>query len=149
MPSPSPTPVPCVTYKTVYVAYTAPDIAPLYGYKVKWRLAGETTWNAVANQYNNPISIANIPACNNLEVSVQADCGNGSVGQEIIVAIPGNSTTCYTFILTDVATYSYTPCGGTSVSTVNNTSAESPLSICAKDGSVSGGAFTRSGTCGS
>ena len=146
--SASPTPVPCVTYKTLYVSYTPPEIAPINGYKVKWKVASATVWNVEPNQYNNPISIANVPACNNLQVSIQADCGNGSVGQEIIVAVPGATTTCYTFVLNAVATYTYTPCGSTTASTINNTSTVSPLSVCAVDGSVSGGAFTRSGTCG-
>lgn len=143
-----PTSTACATYKTLFIVFTTPEIPPYNGYKVKWKVATDTTWTVEPNQFNNPISIPNVPACNSLQVSIQADCGNGSTGQEIIVAVPGVNSTCYSFTLNDLGTYTYTACGSSTPSTVVNSSTTSPTVVCAVDGSVSGGSFTRGNQCG-
>ena len=135
----------CSTFKTLSVSFTAPVIAPANGYKIRWRIAGGT-WTDVPNQYNNPVTIANVPACFNLEVAIKADCGGGNFGQEIIAAVTGGTTNCAEFELMATATYTYVPCGQTTPVTVNN-NAGSTQSVCAVDGTVSGGPYTYLNSC--
>ena len=136
---------PCGTLKTLSVSFSPPAIPPANGYKVRWRIAGDV-WINVPNQYNNPITIAGVPACFNLEVGIQADCGNGNTGPEIIAGVTGSVTTCYQFILLDTANYTYVPCGSTTPVTVTSNSA-TPVEVCAVDGTVTGGSFTRTVAC--
>lgn len=139
-------PVTCSTYKTLQVSFLPPAIPPANGYIVKWRVAGDDEWIAVPPQYNNPITIAGVPACFNLEVSIQANCGEGNLGPANIVSVAGGVSTCYTFQFLDTANYQYVPCGSTTPVTVSNVSG-SPTSVCAVDGTVSGGAFSRTTMC--
>jgi hypothetical protein len=138
--------LPCISYQVLNVAFTAPTIPPVNGYVVKWRVVGETEWNVVSNQYNNPVQIAGVPTCYAIEGTIQADCGGGNLGNPINFALSAQASSCYTFTLLQSANYTYVSCGGTQVSTVTN-SASQPTSICAIDGSVSGGSFTRSSSC--
>lgn len=137
--------IPCSTTKTLSVSFTPPPFTPANGYKIRWRIAGGS-WVDVPNQYNNPVTIANVPACYNLEVSIQADCGGGNLGTAIIAAVTGGVSTCYYFELLNSANYTYVPCGSSTPVTVTN-NASSPLSVCAVDGSVEGGSFTRTVQC--
>ena len=136
---------PCATYKTLQVAYIPPAITPANGYLVKWRVVGDPVWNVVT-QYGNPIQITGVPACYNIEGTIQANCGNENFGQLINFAVTGSATTCYNFELLDSANYSYVPCGSTTPVTVTNNSS-SPTTVCAVDGTVTGGAFTRTTQC--
>lgn len=135
----------CSTFKTLSVSFSAPVIAPSNGYKLRWRVVGGS-WTDVPNQYNNPVTIASVPACFNLEVGIKADCGSGNFGQEIIVAVAGGTQTCYQFELLNSANYTYVPCSQTAEVTVTNNTTQ-PLTICAVDGTVTGGSFTRTIQC--
>lgn len=136
---------PCATYKTLQVSFTEPDIPPANGYVVKWRVVGETNWNTV-NQNQNPIQIAGVPACFNIEGTIQANCGNGNLGNIINFAVTGTTQVCYNFQLLNTASYTYVPCGQSSPVNVNNVSG-SPQTVCAIDGTVTGGTFTRLTQC--
>lgn len=135
----------CSTFKTLQVSFTAPAVAPSNGYLVKWRVVGETNWNTVT-QNQNPITIAGVPACFNIEGTIQADCGGGNYGSIINFSAAGGTTSCYSFQLLNTATYTYVPCGQTQSSTVSNVSS-APQTICAVDGTVSGGSYTRTTSC--
>lgn len=135
----------CSSYKTLVVNFNAPAIPPANGYKVSWRVVGES-WIDVPNQFNNPITISNVPTCYNLEVSVQADCGDGNLGTAVIVAVTGVGSNCYNFILLDNGTYFYKPCG-IEVEEQIVVNENFPPTICATDGTVRGGSFTRTVQC--
>lgn len=140
--------LPCSTYKTAVITLTPPAIAPLNGYKVKWRVVGETAWNTYPNQTSNPISIVGVPACYNIEVSLAAD-GDGSTCSEVIVPIAGN-TECWQFILNDEgATYMYTPCNQTNsvMMVITPGMSNEQKTVCAVLGTVSGGTFTQIAQC--
>jgi len=137
--------LPCSTYKTLEISFNSPSIPPANGYIVKWRVVGQTNWNTVY-QNQNPITIANVPACFNIEGTIQANCGNGNLGAEIIFAVSGATTVCYNFQLLDTGLYVYVPCGGAGSVNVNNVSS-SPQTVCAIDGSVTGGSYTRTSEC--
>lgn len=136
----------CFTYRTLSITYTEPEIAPSNGYLIKWRIAGNTGWNTISGLYGNPLQITNIPTCYNIEGTVQADCGNGNLGTAVNFAVSGTTVGCYNFQLLEDRTYTFTPCNQSEPVSLFNNSA-SPTTVCALDGSVSGGTFTRGTSC--
>lgn len=136
----------CNSYKTLQIDFNEPDVAPKNGYVVKWRAVGATTWNQVANQFGNPLYVSNVPVCQNIEGTIQADCGSGNFGTAINFAVTALVGDCYTFTLLEDASYSYIPCASSQEATIQNL-ASAPSQICALDNSVSGGHFTRLGIC--
>ena len=130
----------CSTFRTLQVSFTDPLIAPASGYIVKWRPVGTIDWNTV-NQNQNPITIAGVPACFNIEGTIQANCGGGNLGSVVNFSATSSSAECRSIRLLDTAAYTYVPCSGLQTVTVNNF-ANSPTTVCAKDGTVSGGTFT-------
>lgn len=73
--------VPCSTTKDLYISFTPPTPAPAGGYIVKWRPVGETGWNIVApTPTSSPVIVAGVPACANIEGTVQTNCGGGVTG---------------------------------------------------------------------
>lgn len=74
-------PQPCTITKTLQIAFTPPSTLPTNGYIVKWRIVGATTWNTVSpNPTNSPVNIAAVPACENIEGTIQTNCGGGNTG---------------------------------------------------------------------
>lgn len=130
----------CSTFRSLQVAFTAPTIAPANGYVVKWRPVGTPTWNTVS-QNQNPVVIAGVPTCFNIEGTIQADCGGGNLGNPVVFSVTSSSAECRSLRLLDTAAYTYIPCGSNVPVTVNNF-ANSPTVVCSKDGTVSGGQFT-------
>lgn len=130
----------CSTFKTLQVAFVEPTIPPANGYVVKWRPVGTTTWNTVS-QNQNPVIIAGVPTCFNIEGTIQANCGDGNLGTPVVFAVTSSSSECRSIQLIQTAVYTYVPCNGGSPVTVNNLSS-SPTTVCAQDGTVSGGTFT-------
>lgn len=131
---------PCSTNRTLQISFTNPTIAPASGYIVNWRPVGTIAWNTV-NQNQNPITIAGVPACFNIEGTIQANCGSGNVGSIVNFSVTSSSSECRSIQLLQTATYTYVPCSGSTAVTVNNNSG-SPTTVCAKDGTVTGGTFT-------
>jgi hypothetical protein len=137
----------CSSTKTLVINYTsASNILPAGGYTIQWRIAGSSTWYTVANKTTNPISIPNVPTCFSIEGKILADCGTGQLTELETFGVTGVSSSCVSYSLIDTATYTYTPCGGFQQTTVFNNSA-TPQSICAVEGSVSGGQFTYLSVC--
>lgn len=131
---------PCSSFGTLEVSFTSPTITPANGYLVKWRPVGTTEWNTLT-QFQNPITIAGVPTCFNIEGTIQANCGDGNFGVPVTFAVTSSSSTCRNIRLLDTASYSYVPCNSSLPVTVNNNSGN-PTTVCAKDGTVTGGTFT-------
>lgn len=139
--------LPCSTTKTLVINYTsASGILPAGGYTIQWRAVGTTTWNTVSNKTSNPISIPNVPTCYSIEGKILADCGDGVLNELETFAVTGIETSCSNYILLDSATYTYTPCSSKdSISVYNNEG--TPQTVCAVEGTITGGQFTRIGAC--
>lgn len=142
---------PCNTLKTLTIDYVTTSITPSGGYTVQWRAVGDDVWHTEPNKRANPIVISGVPSCYPLEVKLLVDCGTGLQTVETFGVAGSGSSTCYTFDLLDTAQYTYTPCGSTSSVTVyNNSTTELTAtnnSICAIDGTVSGGGYSRRDQC--
>lgn len=142
---------PCNTLKTLTIDYSTTSITPSGGYTVKWRAVGDDVWHLEPNKRANPIVISGVPSCYPLEVQLLVDCGTGLQVVETFGVQGSGSSSCYEFGLLDTAQYTYTPCGTSSSVTIYNTSTigiqEVNPTICAVDGSVSGGGYTRLDQC--
>lgn len=143
-----PVTTPCNTLKTLTIQYVTTSIMPNMGYTVQWRIVGDEVWHTEPNKRANPIVIAGVPSCYPLEVKLLVDCGTGLQVVETF-GVQGTATaTCYTFEFLDSGQYTYTPCGSTTPVTIyNSVGLEVAQNICAVDGSVSGGRFTRMDQC--
>lgn len=143
--------LPCSTLKTLTIQYSTESIMPNLGYTVQWRAVGTETWYTEANKKANPIVISGVPTCYPLEVRLMVDCGTGLQTVETFGVQGSGTSTCYTFSLLDTAEYTYTPCGTTSSRTIYNNSnigiGVVSQTICAVDGSVSGGGYSRGTEC--
>lgn len=140
---------PCNTLKTLTISYTTASIMPSGGYTVQWRVVGDEIWHTEPNKRANPIVISGVPSCYPLEVNLMVDCGTGLQIVETFGVQGSGGASCYTFEFLDNAQYTYTPCGSTtSISVYNNADLnETTQSVCAIDGSVSGGRYTRVDQC--
>jgi hypothetical protein len=139
---------PCSSLKTLSIQYTTSSITPDSGYTVQWRAVGDDVWHTEPNKRANPIVISGVPSCYPLEVRLMVDCGSGLEIVETFGVEGSGSATCYTYEFLDSAQYTYTPCGGTtSVSVYNSSMSEVSQTVCAIDGTVSGGAFIRRDQC--
>jgi hypothetical protein len=66
----------CPILKTLQISFTAPNPVPDNGYRVKWRVVGTTTYTTATGPFtNSPVVLNNIPACENVEGTVEAVCG--------------------------------------------------------------------------
>lgn len=127
---------PCDRYRVLTLNYVAPEITPEKGYIVKWRVVGEVAWNTIENMLNNPILIPNVPACYNIEGTIQADCGSENFGKEVYFAVGSAVKTCFLYSLSDAnTTYTYTSCNTNKTETINV--ATNPVTISAYEGSIS------------
>lgn len=137
---------PCNDLKTLTINYSSGSVMPDSGYTVQWRIVGTTDWHTEPNKRANPITISGVPSCYALEARLMVDCGSGLQVVEVF-AVQGTSTnTCYTFKLLETASYTYTPCNSTIPQTVYN-QLGSEQTICAINNTVTGGAYSRLGTC--
>lgn len=137
----------CSTYKTIQVDFTEPEIKPLNGYLIKWRVQGTSDWVQLPNQFGTPIFIPSVPICQNIEGTISADCGSGNFGNPMTFGVSAEIGTCYSFQLLQDAQYSFLPCGQNSEAQFVQNIASTPTTICATDGTVSGGHYSRLGTC--
>lgn len=82
----------CSDTRTVSVSFTAPTPAPSGGYIVKWKKSADadSTYTQVTpNPTASPVSIPNVPACDDLTISVQASCGGGTTSTAALTTITG------------------------------------------------------------
>ena len=141
---------PCNSLKTLTINYTTSSIMPNGGYTVQWRVVGDEIWHTEPNKRANPIVISGVPSCYPLEVKLLVDCGDGLETVETFGVEGSGTSACYTFELLDSAQYTYTPCGTTNSASIFNSAlvgSEVAQNICAVDGTVSGGRFTRKDQC--
>lgn len=142
---------PCNSLKTLTIAYSTESITPSGGYTVKWRAVGDDIWHLEPNKRANPIVISGVPSCYPLEVQLLVDCGTGLQVVETFGVQGSGGSSCYSFDLLDTGQYTYTPCGSTNSVSIYNTTSVDVLSanqnICAVDGSVSGGRYSRKDQC--
>jgi hypothetical protein len=142
---------PCNSLKTLTIEYSTSSIMPSSGYTIQWRVVGDEVWYTEPNKRANPIVISGVPSCFPLEVKLLVDCGSGLEVVETFGVSGSGSSSCYEFELLDTTQYTYTPCGASSPITVYNSAGLGTESlqqtVCAIDGSVIGGRFTRMGQC--
>lgn len=136
----------CTSIGALRITVTLPvgAVAPLNGYRVKYRPitpANNAPWTYFT-QNQNPIVIPGVSLCDNLEGTVEADCGNSNFGTIKTFYVPALATPCKTYRLTSPqVTYTYFPCNSDVSSTIFNTgsTAQNGLTICAKQNTVTGG----------
>lgn len=136
--------LPCSTPKTLSVGYTAPAIAPVNGYTLRWRPTGTVAWTEITNQTNNPITTT-VNGCFQLDVELYADCGNGNTSIPFFTTV-GTTNPCMSYELVDNAIYTYVPCGTTVVVNVSNNSG-TPATVCAVQNTVVGGTSNEGSLC--
>lgn len=141
----------CNSLKNLTIEYATSSIMPSSGYTVQWRIVGNEVWYTEPNKRANPIVISGVPSCFPLEVRLMVDCGSGLEVVETFGVEGSGTSLCYEFQLLDTAQYSYTPCGSSSPVSVYNSAALGVESleqtVCAIDGSVIGGRYTRMEKC--
>jgi hypothetical protein len=83
----------CLTCtRSISVSFTAASPAPANGYIVKWKKVSEPTSSFVQvlpNPTASPVIISNVPACDDIDVVVQASCGPGFTSQEVTAVATG------------------------------------------------------------
>jgi hypothetical protein len=66
----------CPILKTVTVTFIPPAPAPSGGYRVKWRVKGTSSYTTATGPFtSSPIVLTNIPACEDIEGTIENDCG--------------------------------------------------------------------------
>lgn len=66
----------CPVTKTLRIVFTAPNPVPSSGYRIKWRVVGSSTYITEAGPFlSSPATINNVPACEDVEGTVEGVCG--------------------------------------------------------------------------
>jgi hypothetical protein len=113
----------CTTLKILNIQWNAPTIPPSEGYTIRYRPVGASNWttHVLANPVATSVAIPNVQACTDVEVSIQANCGDGRFGFETTTIIPAGSRQCRDYQLVNSSgqsiTYSYFTCDGVEMST--------------------------------
>lgn len=82
----------CNTTRSLVVSFTGSNPAPANGYIVKWKTASQSLYTQVVpNPTASPVTITNVPACENINVSVQSACAPGSTSSEVTTTVTGLS----------------------------------------------------------
>lgn len=67
----------CPILKTLQISFTPPATLPTNGYRIKWRVVGTSTYTTAVGPFiGSPAVLSNIPACENVEGTVEAICGS-------------------------------------------------------------------------
>ena len=81
----------CPITKTLTVSFTGSTPAPSNGYIVKWAIPNGA-WNFVSpNPTSSPVTIPNVPACENVTVVMQSQCDNSQVSSEQTIVATGST----------------------------------------------------------
>lgn len=95
----------CPITKTLTVNFTGSDPAPAGGYIVKWA-AGNGSWNYVTpNPTSSPISIPNVPVCEDITVVMQSQCDNSQVSAEQTTVVPAYSSNVCSDVISGTHTH--------------------------------------------
>lgn len=71
--------MPCPITRSLVLNFTPPTPAPANGYRVKWRVVGTTQYTTAAGPFtSSPITLTNIPACDNIEGTIESSCSTTS-----------------------------------------------------------------------
>lgn len=82
----------CSTTRNLVVSFTGSTPAPANGYIVKWKTASQSVYTQVVpNPTSSPVTINAVPACEDINVSVQSACGPGSTSPEVTTTVAGLS----------------------------------------------------------
>jgi hypothetical protein len=82
----------CTSTRSISVSFTAASPAPANGYIVKWKKVSEPISSfvqVIPNPTASPVTINNVPACDDIDVVVQASCGPGFSSQEVTAVATG------------------------------------------------------------
>lgn len=81
----------CTATRNISVSFTAASPAPANGYIIKWKPASSSVWTTLpgANPTASPVTISNVPACEDIDVSVQSSCGGNQVSSEVFAVAAG------------------------------------------------------------
>ena len=75
----------CPVTKTLSVSFTGSATPPAGGYIVKWKTASAVSYNTVSpNPTSSPVTLT-VPACEDINVTVQSVCDNSQVSSESTV----------------------------------------------------------------
>ena len=78
----------CPITKTMTVNFTGSITPPSSGYIVKWKTASASTYNIVSpNPTASPVTIYNVPVCEDITVVMQSQCDNSQVSAEQTTSI--------------------------------------------------------------
>jgi hypothetical protein len=81
----------CPITRTLTVTFTGSNPAPSNGYIVKWSIPNGA-WNYVTpNPTSSPVSIPNVPACEDVTVVMQSQCDNSQVSAEQTIVATGST----------------------------------------------------------
>jgi hypothetical protein len=81
--------------KTLRVSFTAPLSPPENGYRVRWRIVGTSTYTTAIGPFTtSPVEITNVPACENIEGTVEAICGSSYSSVASFTAAKEASSVC-------------------------------------------------------
>jgi hypothetical protein len=69
----------CPITRSLVLNFTAPSPAPGNGYRVKWRVVGTTNYTTATGPFtSSPITLTGIPACDNIEGTIESSCTSTS-----------------------------------------------------------------------
>jgi hypothetical protein len=98
----------CPLLKTLRVSFTPPTTPPDNGYRVKWRVVGSSTYTTAVGPFTtSPVEITNIPACENVEGTVEAVCGSSYSSVATFTATKETSYVCSNTISGSSSSASY------------------------------------------
>lgn len=103
----------CPITKTLTVNFTGSDPAPANGYILKWQTASGSLNTVTPNPTSSPVTISNVPVCEDITVTMQSQCDNSEVSaiQTTTVSAQTGYTCSQTIETTHthLGYYSYTP----------------------------------------
>jgi hypothetical protein len=141
----------CTTLKILNIQWTVPTIPPSEGYIIRYRPVGASTWTTrtVLDPNASSLAIPNVPACDDVEVTIQANCGDGRTGFESTTVIPSSLRGCREYSLQNTTggtiSYSYFSCEGIEMTTTLAAGATAYFSANTQYGSIrtAGGTLTQ------
>lgn len=69
----------CPITRSLVLNFTPPSPAPANGYRVKWRVVGTTQYTTASGSFtSSPITLTGIPACENIEGTIESSCSVSS-----------------------------------------------------------------------
>lgn len=90
--------VTCTTYRNVTLTFTPPAVVPSQGYRVKWRVVGNPTYEVYPTLFpSSPILIEGVQLCNSIEFCIEVSCAPNVYGPLICIVVPPQNEYCVSF----------------------------------------------------